>query len=217
MAHVGHPAQGSYAPPGSFHSGEALLRQLQQGVGTNGAHTPRAPVPPGMQGGPALHDPSILAVHPSVPGMHPQQPQAPGIGSYMPGLTSGFRPGSRGPPPGFAGYLPQQPTQQAPPLHSAPPQLNGGAAGGGQAAHNGFAPGHPPHMNGGNAPDAAAAPAPANEASPGAKGRRRKGKAAPPVVPAAAPQFPGSATLHDPDTLAGRLQQAKERFYSLNS
>lgn len=216
--HMG--AQPGGAPPslGNGFSGEALLRQLQQN-GANGSE--RNPLHRDMQTGPALQDPSILSVRPAAPGM-----QAPGIGSYMPGLTSGFRPGSRGPPPGFTGYLPQQMAQQAGPqgvpqtqaLHSAVPHLNGGGAvNGGSAPQNGFSGSSTPRMNGVAAAEATAAAVPAHEMSPGAKGRRRKGKAAAPVVSAVASQFPASASLHDSETLAGRLQQAKERFYSLNS
>lgn len=230
MAHMGqHPAAGGpafYAPVGpssASSSGVALLRQPQQGAGgSNGAQS-RGPAPPPLGLHLALHDPSSLSVHGAVPGSHPQPP-APGMASFMPGLTSGFRPGSRGPPPGFAGYQPAQHAQQA------LPHLNGGAVPGThpQPTAGGdpppsptrFAATHPPVMGGGgHAAEgrAAAAAVAANETSL-AKGRRRKGKAAPPVAaPAAASQFPGGATLHDPDIQAGRLQQARERFYSLNS
>ena len=184
---VGQPgtANGSATP-----SGDAWLRQLQQGA--NGA-------PPAMHLG--------YAGLPPAPASTPVHEAGAAPATNGHGVVTGFRPGSRGPPPGFAGWVPQQPPQQS---WAAPLPANGsvsptGVQGGGSQ------PGAPTSQNGDADP----------EPSPAARGRRRRGKAgqqqpAPAAQPLLAPQF-AIASLHDTDTLAGRLQQAREKFYSLRS
>ena len=122
-------------------------------------------------------------------------------------VVTGFRPGSRGPPPGFAGWLPQQPAQPAQHSWEAPPSANGSLS---------------QHTVQGNGSHTSAPASPSADGDPesthAARGRRRRGKAgvqqlAPVSQMPLAPQC-SIASLHDPDTLAGRLQQAKEKFYA---
>ncbi len=187
---VGQPgaANGSASP-----SGDAWLHQLQQGA--NGAlpamHLGHAGLPPAPV--------STLAHEASATGA------APAANGH--GVVTGFRPGSRGPPPGFAGWVPQQPPQQSweGPLPANGPLPPTGMHGSGPQNSA------PTSQNGDVDP----------EPSPAARGRRRRGKAgqqqpAPPTQLPLAPQY-AIASLHDTDTLAGRLQQAREKFYSLRS
>ena len=187
---VGQP--GAATGPAS-QSGDAWLRQLQQAA--NGA-------PPGMHPGHAG-----LAPAPTSTPVHETSAvgAAPAVNGH--GVVTGFRPGSRGPPPGFTDWVPQQPPQQS---WGAPLPANGSLSPTG--AHGSGSQASAPASQNGDAD---------HEPSPAARGRRRRGKAGQ-QQPAPASQLPlapqyAIASLHDTDTLAGRLQQAREKFYSLRS
>ena len=194
----GQPGGLLASQPGGAHGlatqpGDAWLRQLQQG--------PNA-TPPASPLGHAARPPAPAStVVQTAAAMGP----APAANGH--GVVTGFRPGSRGPPPGFAGWVPQQPQQQS---WGAPLPADGSPSP--VSAHdNGSQPSAPASLNG----DAD------SESSPAARGRRRRGKAglqqpAPAAQLPIAPQY-AIASLHDTDTLAGRLQQAREKFYSLRS
>ena len=181
------------APSGAEgQTGDAWLRQLQQGASA------AVLASPGLVSDPPVPNSNGPAHAAGVPG--------PGTDAHI--VVTGFRPGSRGPPPGFGGWLPQQPAQQS---WEAPHSANGSLT-----RHT--AQGNGLHASAPTSPSADGDP----ESSHAARGRRRRGKASVQQL-APAPQLslaPQStiASLHDTDTLAGRLQQAKEKFYaSLNS